>query len=171
MDAIQAILQRKSTRHFTGDKISDEEIEILLRAGMSAPTAVNMQPWEFIVVKDESILQAMADNLPHAKMLEKAAVGIVLVAIPEKAHRGLKEYAIIDCCCASENILIAAEAINLGSVWTAVYPNIDRIEFVRKLLSIPKSAIPLNVIAIGKPTGEDLPKDKFNPYKIHYDKW
>ncbi|MGQ9819744.1 MAG: nitroreductase family protein [Candidatus Kapaibacteriales bacterium] len=86
MEAIQAIFQRKSTRHFTGEKISDNEIEILLKAGMSAPTAVNMQPCEFIVVKDKTNLQALADNLPHAKMLEKASVGIVVVAIPEKAH-------------------------------------------------------------------------------------
>lgn len=171
MDALQAIFNRKSVRHFTGETISNNEIEILIRAGMSAPTAVNLQPWEFIVCQDKIILKSMADNLPHGNMLEKAGVGIVVVGIPEKANRGLKEYAIIDCCCASENILISAEAIGLGAVWVAVYPNLERIEFIRKTLSIPKNAIPLNVIAIGRPTGEDKPKDKFKPEKIHFEKW
>lgn len=171
MEALEAIFKRKSVRHFTGEKLSANEIEILLRAGMAAPTAVNMQPWEFIVVNDTNLLQTMSENLPHAKMLERAAVGIVVVAVPEKAHRGWKEYAIIDCCCASENILIAAESIGLGGVWVAVYPNIDRIEFVRKILAIPQFAIPLNVITIGRPTGEDQPKDKFISEKIYFNKW
>ncbi len=171
MEALEAIFSRKSVRNFTGEEVSDEQINILLRAGMSAPSAVNMQPWEFIVVKKKETLNAMADNLPFAKMMEKAGACIVVCAIPELAHRKLKEYAIIDCTCASENILIAVEAIGLGAVWTAVYPNIDRIEFVRKLLGIPKNVIPLNAIAIGIPTGEDLPKNKYKPQKIHYEHW
>jgi len=171
MDALEAIFNRKSVRNFTGEDVPDDKLQILLRAGMSAPSAVNMQPWEFILIKDKGTLQAMADNLPYAAMMQKAGACIVVCAIPELAHRKLKEYAIIDCTCASQNILIAVEALGLGAVWTAVYPNIDRIEFVRKLLGIPRSIIPLNAIAIGIPTGEDQPKDKFKPEKIHYERW
>lgn len=171
MDALQAIFQRKSVRNFTGEDVPKDKLEILLRAGMAAPSAVNMQPWEFIVITDRNTLQAMADNLPYAKMLDKAGACIVVCALPELAHRKSKDYAIIDCSCASQNILIAAEALGLGAVWTAVFPRIDRIEFVRKLLEIPKDVIPLNAIAIGIPTGEDQPKDKYKPEKIHYEKW
>lgn len=171
MEALQVIFQRKSVRHFTGEKISKEQIDLLLKAGMSAPSAVNMQPWEFIVITKDEILQVLADNLPYAKMLDKAGIAIVVCAIPALAHRQLKDYAIIDCSCASQNILLAAEALGLGGVWTAVYPNIDRIDFVRKTLRIPKDVIPLNVLAIGHPTGEDLPKDKYKPEKIHYEVW
>ncbi len=171
MEALDVIFKRKSVRHFTGEPIDKNQIDILLRAGMSAPSAVNMQPWEFIVVTNRETLQAMADNLPYAKMLGMAGAAIVVCAIPAQAHRKLKEYAIIDCSCASQNILLAAEALGLGAVWTAVYPNIDRIEFVRKTLKIPKDVIPLNVIAIGHPTGEDQPKDKYKPEKIHYEAW
>lgn len=171
MDALEAIFQRKSVRHFTGEKISKEQTDLLLRAAMSAPSAVNMQPWEFIVATDNKILLTLADNLPYAKMLDKASIAIIVCAIPALAHRQLKDYAIIDCSCASQNILLAAEAMGLGAVWTAVYPNIDRIDFVRKTLHIPKDVIPLNVIAIGYPTGEDLPKDKYRPEKIHYERW
>ncbi|MCX7880253.1 MAG: nitroreductase family protein [Ignavibacteria bacterium] len=171
MEALQAILQRKSVRNFTGETPTQEEIEILLKAGMSAPSAVNMQPWEFIVITKKETLETIADNLPNAEMMNKAGACIVVCAIPELAHRQLKEYAIIDSSCASENILIAAEALGLGACWTAVYPRIDRISFMRRLLNIPQKVIPLNAIAIGKPTGLDKPKDKFNPKKIHYEKW
>ncbi len=171
MEALEAIFQRKSVRNFTGEEVPDDKIDLLLRAAMAAPSAVNMQPWEFILIRNKPTLQAMADNLPYSKMLEKAGACIVVCAIPALAHRKLLEYAIIDCSCASENILIAAEALGLGAVWTAVYPNIDRIEFVRKQLGIPRYVIPLNAIAIGIPTGEDQPKDKFKPMKIHYEKW
>ncbi|MCX7909163.1 MAG: nitroreductase family protein [Ignavibacteria bacterium] len=171
MDALDAIFQRKSVRNFTGEEVPKEKLELLLRAGMAAPSAVNMQPWEFILVTNKETLQSMADNLPYAKMMSKASACILVCAIPELAHRKLKDYAIIDCSCASQNILIAAEALGLGAVWTAVFPNIDRIEFVRKLLGVPKDVIPLNAIAIGIPTGEDQPKDKYKPEKIHYEKW
>ncbi|ROL58405.1 nitroreductase family protein [Bacteroidetes/Chlorobi group bacterium Naka2016] len=171
MEALEAIFNRKSVRHFTGEDVPMEKIEILLRAGMSAPSAVNMQPWEFVVITNKETLLAMADNLPYAKMLQNAGACIVVCAIPALAHRKLKDYAIIDCSCASQNILIAAEALGLGAVWTALYPNIDRIEFVRKQLGIPRDVIPLNAIAIGIPTGEDQPKDKFKPEKIHFEKW
>lgn len=171
MEALQVIFQRKSVRHFTGEKVSKEQIDLLLKAGMSAPSAVNMQPWEFIVITKDEILQVLADNLPYAKMLDKAGIAIVVCAIPALAHRQLKDYAIIDCSCASQNILLAAEALGLGGVWTAVYPNVDRIDFVRKTLRIPKDVIPLNVLAIGYPTGEDFPKDKYKPEKIHYEVW
>ncbi len=171
MEALEAIFSRKSVRNFTGEAIPAEKLEILLRAAMAAPSAVNMQPWEFILITNRDSLDAMADNLPHGKMLSQAGACIVVCAIPELAHRKLKEYAIIDCTCASQNILLAVEAIGLGAVWVAVYPNIDRIEFVRKFLGIPKDVIPLNAIAIGIPTGVDQPKDKYKPSKIHYEKW
>ncbi len=171
MDALDAIFSRKSVRNFTGESVSQEMLETLLRAAMAAPSAVNMQPWEFVLVKNRDKLQALADNLPYAKMLDKASACIIVCAVPELAHRKLKDYAVIDCSCASQNILIAAEALGLGAVWTAVFPNIDRIEFVRRLLNIPKDVIPLNAIAIGVPTGEDQPKDKYKPQKIHFEKW
>lgn len=138
---------------------------------MAAPTAVNRQPWSFVVVTDRKILDLLKDGLPFAKMLEKAGAAIIVCAIPEKAYEHKLEYAIIDSSCASENMLLAAEALGLGAVWTAAYPNNDRMDFVRKALNIPENVIPLNVIPIGYPTGVDKPKDKFKPENIHWEKW
>jgi nitroreductase len=170
-DALTVIHSRKSVRNFTGEGVTAEQLDILLRAGMCAPTAVNMQPWSFVVVTSRSMLDSLADGLPFAKMLYKAGAAIIVCAIPEKAFDKRTEYAIIDCSLASENILLAAEAIGLGAVWTAAYPYDDRAGFVRKVLNIPQDIIPLNVIPIGHPTGEDKPKDKYKPENIHKEKW
>jgi len=170
-DALTVIHNRKSVRNFTGEPVSDEDLDIIIKAAMTAPSAVNCQPWEFIVVKERKALDALGDVLPYTKMIYKAGAAIVVCAVPAKAHKQKIEYAIIDASLASENILLAAEAIGLGAIWTAAYPYEDRMKPVRSILNIPEDVIPLNVIPIGKPTGEDLPKNKFNPQKIHKEKW
>ncbi len=170
-DAITVIHSRKSVRNYTGQHVDKEQLEIIVRAGMAAPTAVGRQPWSFIAITDRATINILQQGLPYAKMLGKAGAAIVVCAIPEKAAGQIVEYAIIDSACASENILLAAEALGLGAVWTAAYPDNERMDFVRKTLNIPDSVIPLNVIPIGYPTGEDKTKDKFKPENIHWEKW
>ncbi|MBF0121408.1 MAG: nitroreductase family protein [Desulfobacterales bacterium] len=170
-DTLTVIHSRKSVRKFTGQEVKKELIEKILRAGMAAPTAVNKQPWSFIVVTDRKILDKLKDELPYAKMLDKAGAAIIVCGIPQKAYEKSLEFAVIDSTCASENILLATEALGLGAVWTAVYPDKKRMDSVRKILNIPDDIIPLNVIPIGHPTGTDKPKDKYNPENIHWEKW
>ena len=138
---------------------------------MAAPTAVNMQPWAFVVVTDRAAMDTLSATLPYAKMLDKAGAAIIVLAIPAKAHQGSKEFAIIDSTCASENILLAAEALGLGALWTAAYPDEGRMNAVRSTLGIPADIIPLNVIPVGYPTGADKPKDKYKAENIHWERW
>jgi len=170
-DAITVIHKRKSVRNFTGESIQQSDIDILLKAAMAAPSAVNCQPWEFIVVTDRKTLDALGEALPYAKMIFKAGAAIIVCGVPAHAHRQMNEYAVIDSTLASQNILLAAETIGLGALWTAVYPYFDRMQSVKTILHIPPHIIPLNVIPIGHPTGEDTPKEKFNPEKIHKEQW
>jgi nitroreductase len=170
-DALSVIHNRKSVRHFTGRKVSREDLITLAKAAMAAPTAVNMQPWSFIIVTDRKSMDSLADALPYAKMLDKAGAAIVVCALPQKAFRSSTELAVIDSACAGENLLLAAEALGLGAVWTGVYPDEDRMDAVRKELGIPGEIIPLNVIPVGYPTFEDKPKDKFKKENIHWDRW
>jgi nitroreductase len=76
-----------------------------------------------------------------------------------------------DAAAATENILLAAEAMRLGAVWSALYPMADRQDHVRKLLKLPATVQPFSIIPVGHPTGEDMPKDKFRGEKIHWDTW
>lgn len=170
-DAQTVILERKSVRSYTGEPVNKEDILKILRAAMAAPAAIHMIPWKFIVVTDKEKLKSIADGLPFAKMLIKAGTGIVVCAVPEEAALGSEEFAILDCACSSENILLAAEALGLGAVWTAVYPNKELMDFVRNELNIPQYVIPLNVIPVGHPTGEEKAQDKYHAKNIHWEKW
>lgn len=77
-DTLKTIFSRKSVRSFKNEPVPKEKIEMLVRAGMAAPTAVDKRPWEFIVVTDRSILKQLADALPYAKMTEQAAAAIIV---------------------------------------------------------------------------------------------
>ena len=170
-DAFTVIHSRKSVRHFTGQAVSKEDLIKILQAGMAAPSAVNKQPWSFVVITEGKALKLLAGKLANASMLRKAGAAIVVCAIPEKAYGERRELAIIDSTLAGENILLAAEALGLGATWTAAYPYEDRMTTVRESLGIPENVIPLNVIPIGYPTGGDKPKNKYKPENIHWEKW
>jgi flavin reductase (DIM6/NTAB) family NADH-FMN oxidoreductase RutF/nitroreductase len=166
-ETLEVIHNRKSVRHFTGQPVSKDQIETLLKAGMAAPTAVNRQPWAFYVITQRETLDTLAEQLPYAKMLSQVGTAIVVCGDMEKAGN-LKEqgYWVQDCAAATENILLAAESLGLGAVWTAAYPYEDRTAVVTKALSLPEYHVPLNVIPVGYPTGEDLPKNKWKPENV-----
>jgi len=169
---LQAIYNRKSVRHFTDEIVTKEQLEELIRAGMAAPTARNLQPWSFIGIKNREMLDQLANGLPYAKMLFRANAAIVVCGIPDRSGQDSPEgYWIQDCSAATQNILIAAEAIGLGAVWTGVYPRQERVSIVREILGIPEKVIPLNVLPIGYPDGMDKPKDKFRTENIIWDGW
>jgi nitroreductase len=168
---LDVIHSRKSVRHFTGVPATKGALDKILRAGMAAPSARNQQPWSFVAVTDRKKLDLLAAGLPSAKMLNKAGAAIVVCTDPEKAAGKSKEYALIDATLAGENILLAVEALGLGAVWTAVYPDLGLMEHVRSVLGIPKGVIPLNLIPVGVPTGEDKPKDKYKAERVHWEKW
>ncbi|MBS6269211.1 MAG: nitroreductase family protein [Tannerella sp.] len=163
---IENILSRKSVRDFIGKKVENEKITILLKAGMAAPSGRDLRPWELIVIQNRSTLDSMAAELPYAKMLNKAPMAIIVCGDSIRSS-----YWYLDCSAVSENILLAAESLELGAVWTAAYPYEDRINTVRKYTNIPENIIPLCVIPIGYPNGSQSPKNKFDEKKIHYEKF
>jgi nitroreductase len=171
-DALTVIYNRKSVRNYIDKPVSKESLEILLKAGMAAPTAADKRPWSFVVITDKAKLNVLATALPHARMLTQAAAAIIVCGTPSQSLPGADAaYWIQDCSAATENILLAAEAIGLGAVWTGVYPNDDRVHAVRTAMSIPEDTIPLNVIPIGYPVGIEQPKNKYNAQKIHWNSW
>jgi nitroreductase len=169
---LKIIHQRKSVRNYTDKKVSREQLETLVRAGMAAPTAANKQPWAFIAIDDRNTLDKLAAELPHAKMLKQAQSAIVVCGDLTKTLEGAAQaFWVQDCSAATENILLAAEAMGLGAVWTGVYPDDGRVKAVSTLLNLPKQIIPLNVIPVGYPVGVDKPKDKWKPENLHWQLW
>ena len=170
-DAITTILKRKSVREYTNQRITKDTLELILKAGMSAPSAKNLQPWKFYAIQNKEKLEYLGSKLANATMLKNASAAIIVCGDLERANCEIDSaYWVQDCCAASENILLACEALKLGSVWTAVYPYKDRLDIVKEALEIPDKIIPLNIIAIGYPAKEENAKNKWDIEKIIWKK-
>lgn len=169
---LETIMTRTSIRKYADRPVEKEKIEAMLRAGMAAPTAVNKQPWHFVVVNDRAKLNELAAANPRAKMLQTAPLAIVVCGDMNKAMQGKGQaYWIQDCSAATENILLAAHAQGLGAVWTGVYPMEDRIQPLSKTLKLPETVIPLCTIVIGYPAEQPKPKDKWKPENVSYNEF
>lgn len=163
------IATRTSIRDYEDRPVEKDKVEKMLRAAMAAPTAMNKQPWHFIVADRRDVIDRLADANPRAKMLRKAPLAIVVCGDMDKAiEGGGRDFWIQDASAATENLLLAAHAMKLGAVWTGVYPAEDRTEAVKELFDLPDNIIPLNIIAIGYPAESPMPKDKFKIENISY---
>lgn len=166
---LQNIATRTSVRSYLDKPVEAAQIEQLLRAGMAAPSAVNRQPWHFVVVTDREQLNALAKANPYAGMAAQAPLAIVVCGDMKKALEGnAREFWVQDCSAATENILLAANAMGLGAVWTGTYPSEERCKAVSEILKLPEYIVPLNTIVIGYPDKENAPKDKWNPDNVSY---
>ncbi|MDD5021662.1 MAG: nitroreductase family protein [Endomicrobiaceae bacterium] len=164
---IENILNRKSVRQYTTQDVEKEKIDAIIKSGMSAPSAVNLQPWEIVLITDKKVLSEISKKHPYASFTKNASIAIVVCGNSEISP----DYWIQDCSAVTENILLATESLGLGAVWCGVYPSPDRVSTIQQILKLPKNIIPLNVIPIGYPKGENLPKQKYNPSKIHINSW
>ena len=179
---MDVILSRKSVRKYTAEPLTEAEIETLLRAGMAAPSAKNIQPWSFIVVTDKEVAKRLVTKNVN-RMYPEAPCLIVVCGdlnTDAKPHDAPKDSPaierqnpnwMIDCSAAAENILLAAEAMGLGAVWTACWPYEDRYSVVKEVLGIPENVMPLAIIPVGHPAETPAPKDKWRPEKIHRGRW
>lgn len=167
-DVFAVIHSRKSIRQYQPKAVPAHKTEILLKAAMAAPTARNVQPWEFYVITNRQLLDQLAGELPYAKMLSNAPMAIVVAGNLQKGNPGSEQVHNwkLDCAAATQSLLLAAEALGLGAVWTGVYPYQARVQTVSQALKLPSHVIPLNVIPVGYPQHEEKPKDKWDPKKI-----
>lgn len=163
------IATRTSIRDYEARPVEQTKVDNMLRAAMAAPTAMNKQPWHFVVVNQRSVLDALSEANPNAKMLKKAPLAIVVCGDTEKMiEGGGRDFWIQDASAATENLLLAAHAMGLGAVWTGAYPSEERCNSISKVLSLPNNLIPLNMVVIGYPAEHPQPKDKFKEENISY---
>lgn len=163
------IATRTSIRDYEARPVEKEKIEKMLRAAMAAPTAMNKQPWHFVVVDQRNVLDALAGANPYAKMLKKAPLAIVVCGNTDKMiEGGGRDFWIQDASAATENLLLAAHAMGLGAVWTGAYPSEERCISISKVLSLSDNLVPLNMIVVGYPAEQLQPKQKFKEENISY---
>lgn len=168
---IQCIMTRTSVRDYTDRPIAKETLDTILKAGMAAPTAMNKQPWQFVVVDDAKLRSQMADALEYGDNIRKCNLAIVMCGDMSLAADGQnRDYWIQDLSAATENVLLAAQAVGVGAVWCGIYPIQQRVDAIRELLNLPSDWIPLDIVALGYPSAPTTPKEKWNPQKVHYNR-
>lgn len=166
---MNSIFHRRSIRKYTGEVVSEELIEEILKAGMAAPSAGNEQPWHFIVIRDKSIMEDITKFHPYSQMLKEASHAIVVCG--DLSLQKYEGYWIQDCSAAMQNMLLMADSLGLGAVWLGVYPREERVDKLKELLNIPQNVIPLGIMSLGYPAETKEPSDRFNPERIHRDRW
>ena len=166
---MNAIFERRSIRKYEDKPVPDDIVETLLRAAMAAPSAVNERPWQFLVIDDRDALTKIAEVHPYGKMLPHCPVAISVCAdLSLLKTDGLWMF---DCSAAVENLLICAADLKLGAVWLAVYPREERMRAHKEVFGLPDNIIPFATVPVGYPAEEKRPVDRFEPERIHRNKW
>lgn len=161
---ISFIFCRRSIRKYTGEPVSDESIDLLLKAAMAAPSANDVRPWAFVVVREAERRRALAAIKQWAFMCAEAPVVFAVLGNPN-----LSDHWIEDCSAAAENLLLAAAGLGLGGVWVAIYPRTEYEKKVRALLNIPPLWRVLCLLAIGHPAEHKPPRTRYEANKVYYE--
>lgn len=169
MDTLEAIHSRRSIRKYTNDPIAAETIHELLAAAMSAPSAGNEQPWQFLVVNDPNLLTQAARIHPFAGMAKEAPAAILVCG--DTSLEKFPGFWVQDCSAATQNLLLAAHAKGLGAVWTGIHPNQEREAKFRQLFRLPDFVIPLALVVMGHPAQSPAPVDRYQEERVHYNQW
>ena len=173
MDAIQNIMSRISVRQYSDKEISEDALRTILEAGMSGPSCVNARDWSFIVVRDPEMLNKMADaNGRPAQPLRTAKLGILVCGDLDRAFKGAPDYWVVDGSIAAQNMILAANALGIGSVWLGTWPQMNRVKAQTELFGLPETQVPHSIIAFGYPKEENT-KEKliWEADRVHYEKW
>jgi nitroreductase len=165
------LFARRSIRRFTDEPVTPEQVTTLLEAAMAAPSAGNRKPWHFVVVTDAETRAALAESHPHARMLVEAPVCIVPCGEPGLSFADRSEFWIQDASAATENILLAATGLGLGSVWCGVYPVPERVAEARQILGVPETVIPFAYLAIGHGAEEKEARTQYDEERVHRGHW
>lgn len=164
---IEAIQKRRSIRRFKVDSVPHELIEQLLLAATAAPTAANCEPWEFVVIDDAALLTQFREKLVFARI--KAPLAIVVCGNMELAFKGPgKDMWIQDCSAATENMLIAATNMGLGSLWIGIHPLESNVQAIRQILNIPNHVVPLNLVYFGYPDEFKESRSRLNEKRVYW---
>ncbi|MFP4056196.1 MAG: nitroreductase family protein [Candidatus Brocadiia bacterium] len=169
-DVLEFIQKRRSIRAYKKDApVSEAQVETLLRAAMAAPSAGGEQAWAFVVIRERKTLDQVTEIHPYASMLEAAPLAILVCGDLEREKH--KHMWVQDCAAATQNLLLAAANIGLGTCWCGVHPQPEREEGLRRLCDLPKHIVPFAIVAVGVPDEQKGPADYYDPERVHDERW
>lgn len=168
MNIQENIYARRSIRLYEEKPVEKEKIELLLMAAMAAPTAMNSKPWEFVVVTEPEILEKIRSALMFGKFNAPVAIAVCGNTSRRKLPMASKFW-VQDCSAATQNILLAAVGLGLGTVWCGVHPVHVFTKRISEILALPAHVKPLNVIYLGYPAEEKPPRTQFDQSRVHWE--
>lgn len=165
-ERLSIIFSRRSIRVYTGEAVSEADIQSLLEAGMAAPSASNRKPWHFVVATDKETLRELARAHPFGKMTAHAELAIAVCG-----DAAISDWWVQDCSAATENILVAAAGLGLGAVWLGCHGRPEREQAVRDILGIPAQIGVLSLLSIGHPGEKKEARTQYDPARVHKNEW
>ncbi|MDP4109964.1 MAG: nitroreductase family protein [Bacillota bacterium] len=171
MEIMEALFTRRTIRSFTGEGISRENLTDIIRAGMSAPSAHGRRPWRILTVESLEKRKALMPLCQWWQMLDKAGVAIVVCSDKSMAEDMPWEFQLNDCSAACENMLLAAHGLGLGGVWLGICESDEKIAKFKKVLEIPDNMRVIGMLAVGHPSAEPKPEERFDPKKWYSETW
>jgi nitroreductase len=169
VDIFEAVFTRRSVRSFLPAPVSGEQVQTMLEAAMAAPSAGNAQPWEFIVVTDRALLDAIPGIHPYAAMCRQAPLAFLVCA--DTGREKYPGFWVQDCSAAVQNLLLAARGLGLGAVWTGIHPVAEREAAFRELFGLPAGVVPLALVPVGHTSLPQGRKDRFEAARVHRNRW
>lgn len=171
MEGMELLLTRRTVRRFTGEPLAPEQLEQIVRAGMSAPSANARRPWHILTVESAEKRLALKPLCQWWQMLDKAGAAVVVCADTALCENMQPEYQVDDCAAACENMLLAAYALGLGGVWLGVCESAEQAPAVKHLLGIPDGMRIMGMLALGHPSVQPKPIDRFKKRQWHKEVW
>lgn len=169
MEVQEALLNRRSIRKYKNQNINKEDIDKILKAAMYAPSAMNKQAWQFVVIDNKKTLLEIFEIIPHAEMLKQSAAAILVCADSSIENNDI--YSLQNCSAVTQNILLSAYGLEIGSCWISVYGSEETVKKIKTLFKIPSNIIPISLVSLGYPDEEVKAEERFKEEKIHYNKW
>ncbi|WP_339137266.1 MAG: nitroreductase family protein [Candidatus Electrothrix sp. GW3-4] len=169
MEIFEALHTRRSIRKYTEGDVGEEIVWKILAAAMCAPSAGNEQPWQFVVIRERTLLDSIPEFHPHASMVRQASLGILVCG--DTRLEKYKGFWVQDCSAATQNLLLAAHGAGLGAVWTGVHPDKGRERGFRHLLGLPEEVVPFSFVPLGPVNQQLARKDIFLEERVHMNRW
>jgi nitroreductase len=168
--SLDPIFQRRSIRVYTDQPVEPEKLDLLLKAAMAAPSAMNCKPWEFVVITDPEKLALFRKRLIFGN--RNAPAAILVCGNPSLSiNPAARLFWVQDCSLAGENILIAASGLGLGTVWVGVHPVAEFVRVVRDITGLPKHVTPLGLIYVGYPAQGKPARTQYDQKRVHWQKY
>ncbi|MGL4344632.1 MAG: nitroreductase family protein [Cellulosilyticaceae bacterium] len=166
-EVLHAIQSRRSIRQFKSDAIPEDMVSTILEAGFYAPTGHNKQPWHFVVINDAHTFEQIMAIHPYTIMLKTAPLAILVCADTSLSPTLWQD----DCGAATQNMLLAAYSLGLGSVWCGVRNDPTLVDGFKNLFSLPQNITPYSLVVLGYTDVDKSAPNRFQTERIHYNTW